>query len=280
MQETAMNAPRPRRRAAVAVIGLLALLVLVSSCSVIRGTIDLQNDLESAGYSSPKISTNQTNGVTTVTVRANGGPGTQKAAEVVWTQFKFKVDYVDVFVSGYRSASYGRAEMRSRFGPRPAGYDDEEIGTAIGRAAAITFGIIFGVYFLAMAIALIVVAIQQSNKKKRRMALGYGPGMWPPEQRPLPGWAQPQQWQQPPPGQWPPQQPPPTQWPPQQPPAGQWQQPPAQPGQWQQPPAQPDQGQQPSPPGGQPGVQWGDPTAEQPQGPGEPPPPGNAPPPD
>ncbi len=211
------TSPRRARHGwlAAVLLGAVAALLLAASCGTIRTLVDLDNDLKAAGFSDLHVNTNESNGFSTVTVRASSGPSPSRAAEVVWKKFPRRVDSVVVELNS-QSTFFSRSEMRDRFGPRPAGYDDKTIGSDV-RSGVVTFLLVlFAVFVVGGGIIAFIVLKVHSNKRKRRIAAGGYPN--PPQWGPPPGaWGQPPQ-----PGPWgQPQPPPPAQWG-QQAPPGQW----------------------------------------------------------
>lgn len=207
-------------------VAAVAALLLAASCGTIRTLVDLDKDLKSAGFSNVHVNTNESNGFSTVTVKASSGPSPSRAAEVVWKKFPRRVDAVIVELDSQNQNTYfSRSDLRDRFGARPAGYDDKTIGSDVGSTVIAVLLIFFGVFVVGGGLIAVIVLKVHSNKRKRRIAAGGYPN--PPQWGPPPGpWGQPQQ-----PGPWGQPQPPPP---------GQRGQP--APGQWGQgPPPAPEQ---------------------------------------
>ena len=180
-------------RRLVAVIALAALVVFVPSCGTVRSTIDVLRTMRSDGYHNINVRFDSSNGFDTVVVRASGGPSEDpvgRAAEIVWTTFKFKFDQIDVSVNGDRHL-FSRSELQERFGPRPSGLDKDlakDVFRTIGIVAAI------GVVFVGIVVLIIVLVVRNSRRKRPPPPPGwYGGYGGPPPPPPPSHWGTPPQ---------------------------------------------------------------------------------------
>ena len=208
--------------------------LLLAACGTVRTTVATLRALQNAGFTNVSVRLDSTNGFDTVVVRAGGGPAEEpeaKAAQIVWTTFKFSFDQIDSSVRGQRQV-FSRGDLEERFGPRPPGSDKD-----LARDVFRTFVIIAAITVVVLAGVLLLVVLLVRRSRKRRPPPGppgwygpppgggYGPppggGYGPPPSAgygPPPGGGY-----GPPPGQPPPPSPPAPggqQWPPPPPPEG------------------------------------------------------------
>jgi hypothetical protein len=244
------------RRAAVLVAALVGLVSMVglAGCGIIRANRDTALALDRAGFHSASVNATDVNGNETVSVDAEmSGTASRsdddRAANVVWTTFRYRVDVLNVDLVGSDGAdiavSYNRDDLTGLFGPRNAAYDKHTLTSAVtsaGRTALLLVGA-GGVLFL-IFIVVVIVLVVRSSQRRRAVApqpawgtpsYGYGYGYGYPAPPPAP------------PGTWGP------------PPgssgsSGSWGQPPAPPGSWGPPggphgqPGDPDVGEDDRPP--------------------------------
>jgi hypothetical protein len=236
--------PTPRRAARVVTSVVAALLlVLAPACGTIGAFIDLQEDLEDAGFSDVDVNVDSGAGGDALRIEATPPPGAtpeegqEQAAQVAWTTFPRRFERLQLNIGG-QSVTLERQELEQRFGPRDPDLDDKELeddirNLGIGVLIALAVGLVLCVGL----IILIIVLVRRSGKKKRQNQQQWGG----------PGYGQPQHPQQYPQqyGQQP-QYPQPPEQPGWAPPPGQQQPPPGQPG-WGAPPGQQQPGQQPPP---------------------------------
>ncbi|MDX6738448.1 hypothetical protein [Actinocorallia sp. A-T 12471] len=120
--------------------GAAALLVLLAAagCTTDGPTPKPQDPWEAAGVDSPKITTSQTNGTTTVSVDAvttlplhdskNEVGFGKRAAKITWRNHLGGIDVLNVAIrdgDGHSNTrTWQRAELQDAFGPRLPGLDD------------------------------------------------------------------------------------------------------------------------------------------------------------
>lgn len=165
-------AARPiRGRDAPGVAGVLAVLlvVLLSGCAAL-GNISRTNDgMRAAGFASPSVHVDETNGFTTVSVRYDSGPeGTAAAdaAAVVWRTLPYRFDVVDVAPADGGQESFTYTALRQRFGERPVherSFTSDLVGPVVLVVAAI--------FAVAAVIAIVIVVVVARARRKRRAAL-------------------------------------------------------------------------------------------------------------
>jgi hypothetical protein len=226
--------PIPRRAIHLATaLVAAAVLVLTSGCGTISAFVDLQDELNNAGFSNVSVNVDSGTGGDTLKIDATRPPGTTleeartRAAQIAWETFPRRFNRLLLDIDG-QTVSLSRDELQQQFGPRPARLDrkaleDDVRNLGIGVLIALAVGFVLCVGL----IILIIVLVRRSGKKKRaQQQQQWGPGGYGPPpgygQPPYPGPA-PGQYGQPPYGQQPQQQPPGWGAPPgpQQPPPGQ-----------------------------------------------------------
>ncbi len=239
---------RPRLLAAPgAVLLVLALGLLMASCSSFGGAVDTENALSDNGFSATSVDFSTSDGFDEVEVttdpgslEGDGDSLAELAAGVVWTNFPLQFDDLHIVLTGdfegYETF-YTYDELYELFGSRPAGFDERSIGDDFARSGLIA-AVVVGVGLLVFVAVAVVVVILIVRSRKRRGAPV--PPPWPPRSGA-------------------------SQWPPGPPPQTSQTQTPPQP----QPPPQPPPAPQPSPAG--PGS-WAQPGPSVPQPPSETPP--------
>jgi hypothetical protein len=196
-----------KRAIAIAVL-MLAAIVALAGCKAVRGLIDTEEALQRAGFENIDITVDDSS-LEMVQVEAeqatpHDNPN-DAVAEVVWKEFPFRFDRLNVFVSPEPSRSYSREELTGLFGERPPGLDDKSLEDSL-RDTGIVVLVVLGIAFLGFLalVALTIVLVVRARRKRRAQA----PTQWGPPGQWGPGpWGPPGQAQQPPPMQ---QQPPPT----------------------------------------------------------------------
>jgi hypothetical protein len=178
------------------------LLVTLAGCKAVRGLVDTENALERAGFEKIDISIDDSAleivRVEAEQARSHDNPN-DAAAEVVWKEFPFRFDRLDVRVTPEAPSSYGREELAGLFGERPGGLDDKSLGESL-RDTGIVVLIVVGVAFLGfMALVILTIVLVIRSRRKRRAQM-------PPTQWGPPGAGQ---WGPPGSGQAPPPPPPP-----------------------------------------------------------------------
>ena len=165
------------------VLGLVA-VTAASGCGAVRGLLDTERALKRAGFERVHLNVDSRGPIDTIRVearqaRSHDNPN-DAAAEVVWKEFPFRFDQLDVFVSSQPPRSYSRAELEGLYGPRPRGLDDKSLEDSLKRtgiAVLIVVAVAF-VGFLAIVIVTIVLVVR--SQQKRRSQLQTGPWIPPP----------------------------------------------------------------------------------------------------
>jgi hypothetical protein len=213
----------------------LALLVLVTAglmggCGRVEASVRTQEALHSAGLPGSVISVQERGGETSVQVRYNSRAPDQEAlqaeqdtaARVVWANATVPLDVVRVTPDDNRALGaaaetrvYSRADLTSRFGPRPQGLDSPP---ALGGPRATVYGFVvlaIALVFIALAALVGVVVVRSRLRRRRALAAatawpapgpvpqdgrrGAAPGSPRPPSTPPP----PRRGAEPPPGSWP-----------------------------------------------------------------------------
>ena len=192
--------------------GLLLFMVAlgaVSGCGTLSALTEIEDALEEDGFFDVSLNLDVVNGVDTAEVTATSHrtlddvEAIERAAEIVWREFDRRVDAVEVDV-GAAADAFGRDELERRFGPRPAGLDDESLGDDVRRIGiGVVIALAVGGLLCAGLVILIVVLLVRSRRKRGPPPYppGYGP---PPHGAPAPvppgyGQPHPQSYGQPPP---------------------------------------------------------------------------------
>jgi hypothetical protein len=213
---------RPTFRPRPALLLACLLAVFLAACSELEAVGTTQQALANAGFASANVTVNRdfSSGQTSVEV-THPFRGTDpdvirleqdNIAEVVWMNAPVKLAAVTVSTSTpgpvqfSTGRTYSRAELESRFGPRPAGLDDEA-QTGGPPPILLVVGIaVFASLLLAGAI-LLWVLIARARRQNRAVAARHHGGAWPGGPGGGQGWAPPpapgqeHRPQQPPPGQ-------------------------------------------------------------------------------
>ena len=199
---------------------LIASTLLLGACSAARSGVDTQLALRNAGFVNPRVTfsaqaTTGRHASATAIVTASRGPegAIDRAAQIIWTKFRLRLDAVQVKV-GSQQAFFTRTDLEERFGPRPAGADQDPTGDVL--KGLVIVGIV-GLVVVAAAVVIIVAVVRGNRRRRAVPAGGYGYGGYggypgqpgPPGQQGAPG--QPN-WPSPPPNSGPPNAGPPN-WP-------------------------------------------------------------------
>jgi hypothetical protein len=217
-----------RRAVRFATVVLAAMiLVFAAGCGTIGAFVDLQENLQDAGFSDVNVNVDSDSGGDVLRIEATGPPGDtpaeaqQKAAEIAWTTFPRRFELLRLDIGG-QSVTLNRAQLEQEFGARDPDLDDKELeddvrNLGIGLLIALAVGFVLCVGL----IILIIVLVRRSGKKKRAQQQqqwggpggpGYGqpqypqlygqpPQPQPPPQQQPPGWGPPPGQQPPPPPQ-------------------------------------------------------------------------------
>ena len=194
----------PRMRGLLAAGAGLSVLVLLAGCGLIQASRDTAAAVDRAGFHSARVNVNDSGGFETVTVSAavDGPAGSsdgERAAQVVWRTFKYRIDELDVDITGSGAdytTSFTTDDLVSMFGPRDPSFDKHTVTSTLasaGKAVAIVVGV-GGLLFLIFIVVVVVLVVRSS--RRRRVAAP--PARWGPPASP---WgAPPAGWGQPPPG--------------------------------------------------------------------------------
>lgn len=194
-----------RRRSYVLVALLLALL---AGCGFLGDVMDLQGDLQDAGYDVERVFVSESNGYEVVQVTWDSKATTEQGvteegrgiARIVWLQAPFRVDAVYLIATGidvpgmdrHEQGQIDREELERDYGPRPPGLDDSSFSDSFDPKVIV--GIVVGLLVLGIAAIVLIVVLVKRTKRRNQPP----PGTWAPQ----PGaWGQ-QGWQQAPPGSW------------------------------------------------------------------------------
>jgi hypothetical protein len=194
----------PRGKRGLLPVALALLAVLLAGCTLVKGAVETQQDIEALGVTDVSVSSDTTNGNTTLKIgytsaktdEQSVGQETGQIQRTAWTKFPAPFDVMEVTVRAPQAGPGGsgvvtatRAELEEAFGPRPAGLDEDPRGEVLG--GLLIFGLVMLLFFI-LVIVLIVVLVRRSRRKKREQYGGgqgpYGPGGdgWggPPQQGP------------------------------------------------------------------------------------------------
>jgi hypothetical protein len=158
---------------------LLVLVALVAGgCRVVHGIVDTQRALRRAGFDHVGIKVEHGDldvvRIEARETRAHDRPN-DAIAEVVWREFPFRFDRVDVDVARTPSRSYDRTELRELFGTRRASLDDESLEHSLRRTGVIVL-VVIGVAFVgfaAVVITTIVLVVRAQHRRRQGPQPGY-----------------------------------------------------------------------------------------------------------
>lgn len=236
---------RPAARARGVAVLVLALGLLLASCSSFDGAVDTENALSDNGFSQVSVDFRTSEGFDELEVTADpgslegdGDSLSELVAGVVWTNFPLQFDDARIVLTGdfegYETF-YTYDELYELFGPRPAGFDERSIGDDFARSGLIV-AVVVGVgllVFVAVAVVAIILIVRARKRRGPTLPPPWPPrsggSQWPPAPPQPQGPAQPQPPPPAGPGTWAQPGHVPTPPPPQS-------QPPANPGSWGAPP--------------------------------------------
>ncbi len=165
-----MTAPRLRRAALLLAVGLG--LILLSGCGTLSALTEVEDALEDDGFFDVNLNLDVVNGVDTAEVTATSHrtlddvDAVDRAAEIVWLEFDRQVDAVEVDV-GAAADAFSRADLERRFGPRPAGLDDESLGDDLRRIGLwVVVALAAGALLCAGLVILVVVLLVRSRRRR------------------------------------------------------------------------------------------------------------------
>lgn len=191
---TAIPMARSRRpvRAWLAA-GLLLLMAVSAGCGTVRAFTDTIEALEDEGFS--KVQVNVAGGdPVALTVKADGPPGESTdeahriASELVWDEFPRRFDEARISIDGDRQV-LTRGQLQERFGDRPEGLDDQDLGDDVNR---IGLGLVLTVLLASVLVVAVVglvtlLLVRSSRRSPRspsrpsaRLPAGTGPAPWAP----------------------------------------------------------------------------------------------------
>ncbi|MEA2972264.1 MAG: hypothetical protein QOG82_722 [Actinomycetota bacterium] len=182
-----MRSYPPSRRLAVGLA--VVTLLLLASCTTIRGLIDTEEALGRAGFTDIDVSFSSDEGFDQVEVVVrppsveNPDASAEEAARVVWTNFPLRFDLLRVELLGTTSDSgtafttYTSSEMAEIFGPRDPGLDEKELGddvvrAGLGVAVVLAVG---GLLFTAAIVLAIVFGVRASRRRASATPLPWPP---------------------------------------------------------------------------------------------------------
>lgn len=199
---TARNLPR------VAALAGAVLLVLggLAGCSTVQAFTDLTSELEDEGFSDVQVNVAGGDPVAlTISADSPAGTGTEeardRAAEVVWDTFPRRVDEVRITIDGV-ARTLTAADLQERFGDRPAGLEEGDLGDDVNRVGA---GVLVGLLLVGVLVVATTGSVALLVVRRRRRAPARPRPPWAPT-GPVPPPAGPV----PPPGGWTPIGGPPT----------------------------------------------------------------------
>lgn len=214
-------------RIVLLLIALGVLTVLPGGCSQLKAAQQTGQALARAGYKQAgvNINTNVLNGQSSQTVvqvhyasRASDdaalGAEQDKAAQIVWENAPVRLSAVmvtaithQVGVPGVggaqtsRGRAYSREELASKYGPRPAGLDNQS-ASGVPPVVANLLAVLVLVGVVAVVVFLVVLAFR---RRRRPVSGAWGPPgqQWPSQWqgRPTPGWGPPGPATSPPPNE-------------------------------------------------------------------------------
>jgi hypothetical protein len=201
---------RNRRRWFVAA-ALLGAAMLLGGCGVISAILDTQQGLKDAGYQSVHVGFHDNGGAYNIdaTVTVAAAPTQTDAvnvASVVWAKLHERFDNLDVTVHGDGTSVSRRftfEEMQQTFGARKPSYNSTTVADSVKQLG---FGVLGGLAFIGVVIAVVIVLTTRKRRRKRQAAWAGWPGgpagYWAPGQpAPGPAWPAAPGWPSaPPPG--------------------------------------------------------------------------------
>lgn len=189
---------RPPRAARVALVAVT--VVLLAACSTVQGAVDTAEGIARATGTSD-ISVSIDNPLDRDAVRVGYATDltepqavrdqAREVARVVWTEFPFRFDTVELEPrgAGVGTVTYDRGELEEAFGPRDPDLDQDLSDAAGGLAAGVlaVIGVVLLVV-LGVVVLVIVLIVRASRRRRERDAQG---GWGGPSQHG--GWGEPQQ---------------------------------------------------------------------------------------
>ena len=184
--------PAPVRLAAAAA-ALLALCMAVVACSVVSSTVDTTSALQNQGFTSVRVSFNESNGFTTVSVRANAPASMSDppmtAALAVWDHFSLRFDELALALNG-QTTTFSHDDLVGRLGPRPAGFDRHTVTGEVGRVGLVALAVAGGGFVVVVLVVVLIIVLTTRRRRKRTAQGGpggYGPGGYGPGGYGVPG---------------------------------------------------------------------------------------------
>jgi len=182
----------------------VAFVLLTAGCGTISVFVDLQGDLEEAGFRSVAVNVDTGDKAgESLRIGADPPPGVEiqdaqdRGAEITWKTFSRRFDRVSVSISG-TSRTYGRSELTEQFGPRPDGLDDTDLGDDVRRiGVGVVIALAVGAILCVGLIVTVVLLVRRFRKKKRiaqspwpgqSSSAGLDPGGYPPAGYAAPGY--------------------------------------------------------------------------------------------
>lgn len=173
-----------RRRTGRLVPPLVALVLLLGACGVVKGFVATLADLEQAGFNAPGI--NQVGDETVVTVEKDAedlDAAAADAAEVVWDRLPLRIERMDVTCdNGYGGSGTfvaQRSELEQRFGTRDPALDRGFQESDFRTVGLVVLGLVFGgLVVLAGILVLILVLVRRSRRRNQPPGPPGPPGAW------------------------------------------------------------------------------------------------------
>ena len=173
-----------RRAPTLALAAVLGLVVATAGCGAVRGLLDTERALRRAGFERVHITVDNRGPEDTVQVTARQARVHEDpdgiVAGIVWREFPFRFDRVNVFVTSVSPRSYTREELEGRFGPRAARLDRRSLEDSIRRTGLVVLVVIAVAFFGFLAIVAVTIVLVVRAQRKRRGALQTGPWVPPP----------------------------------------------------------------------------------------------------
>jgi hypothetical protein len=180
-----MNGPSSHRRstrptspAASLLVLVVAAVTLLGSCGAAKAQTNLAQALQDAGFQNveTKPTTAETLRVTVDPLAGAAETSHDRAAEVVWTEFDRRFEFLEVDVRTQRTRTYRYADLQDKFGPRPSGLDDKSLKDDVTSLAI--WGIVALVAGLLLCVGLVVLIIVVTTRRSRRRRANAA--QWPP----------------------------------------------------------------------------------------------------
>ncbi len=182
-----LEAGRPRPAARGVAVLVVALGLLLASCSSFGGAVDTEDALADAGFSDTSVDFSTSDGFDELDVtvdpgflEGDGDSLAELVAGVVWTNFPLQFDDLRIVLTGdfgdYETY-YTYDELYELFGPRPAGFDERSIGDDFARSGLIV-AVVVGVGLLVFVAVAVLAVILIVRARKRRGDTQ--PPSWPP----------------------------------------------------------------------------------------------------